>query len=190
VGGISGGALYRNASFLKDSQGEMLFPDWFDLVERPHLPRGPGSTAFDGEGVATRDRHIIQAGVLQGYVLSSYAARRLGLTTTGNAGGVHNLRIEGRLTKEADLLQSLGTGFLVTEVMGQGVRMVTGDYSRGAAGFWVEDGEIQFPVEEVTIAGNLRKMFSGIEAVGDDVDPRGNIQCGSILLGAMTVAGS
>jgi PmbA protein len=190
VGGISGGALYRNASFLKDTLGQALFPAWLHLVERPFLPRGPGSTSFDGEGVAVSDRAIVESGVLGSYILSSYSARRLGLETTGNAGGVHNLCVEGELTPQAELLERLGTGLLVTEVMGQGVRMVTGDYSRGASGFWVENGAIAHPVEEVTIAGNLKDMFAGISAVGDDVDTRANIQCGSILVGEMTVAGS
>ncbi|MEE4173950.1 MAG: metalloprotease PmbA [Xanthomonadales bacterium] len=190
VGGVSGGALYRNASFLKDTLGERLFPEGIDIVERPLLPRGPGSTAFDGEGVAVSDRALVEGGVLQSYVLSSYSARRLGLETTGNAGGVHNLFIEGKAPPAADLVGQLGTGLLVTEVMGQGVRMVTGDYSRGAAGFWVNNGVVEHPVEEVTIAGNLRDMFRGIAAVGDDVDRRGNLQCGSLLIEGMTVAGS
>ena len=190
VGGISGGALYRNASFLKDALGEQLFPEWLHIMERPGLPRAPGSTSFDAEGVAVTDRAIIEAGVLEGYVLSSYSARRLGLETTGNAGGVHNLRLEGQLTPGSELLDRLGTGLLVTEVMGQGVRLVTGDYSRGAAGFWVENGVIQYPVEEITIAGNLRDMFSKVTAAGDDIDDRGNIQCGSLLLESMTIAGS
>ncbi len=190
VGGISGGALYRNASFLKDSIGETLFPGWMSLVERPFIPRGPGSSCFDAEGVAVADRAIVEDGVLRGYVLSSYSARRLGMETTGNAGGVHNLLVEGDLAPGAEMLDRLGTGLLVTEVMGQGVRMVTGDYSRGASGFWVENGVIVHPVEEVTIAGNLRDMFKGITAIGDDVDCRGNIQCGSILLEGLTVAGS
>jgi PmbA protein len=190
VGAVSGGALYRNASFLKDSLGETLFPEWMSLKERPLMARGPGSTAFDGEGVAVADRAVIAEGVLQGYVLSSYAARRLGLESTGNAGGVHNLCVEGELTPGDTMLDRLGTGLLVTEVMGQGVRMVTGDYSRGAAGFWVEQGEIAYPVEEVTIAGNLRQMFTGITALGDDVDRRANIQCGSLLIDELTIAGS
>lgn len=190
VGGISGGALYRNASFLKDTLGERLFPAWFSLVERPLLPRGPGSTAFDGEGVAVADRPVVEAGVLGAYVLSSYSARRLGLETTGNAGGVHNLCVEGELTPGDEMLERLGTGLLVTEVMGQGVRMVTGDYSRGAAGFWVENGAIAYPVEEITIAGNLRDMFGAIIAAGDDIDTRANLQCGSLLLDGMTIAGS
>lgn len=190
VGGVSGGALYRNASFLKDTLGEQLFPEWVDVVERPFMPRGPGSTSFDGEGVAVADRALVEGGVLRSYVLSSYSARRLGLETTGNAGGVHNLCLEGALTPAGELLERLGTGLLVTEVMGQGVRMVTGDYSRGAAGFWVEGGVIRHPVEEVTIAGNLRDMFAHITAIGDDVDRRGNLQCGSLLIEGMTIAGS
>ncbi|MEM1410798.1 MAG: metalloprotease PmbA [Pseudomonadota bacterium] len=190
VGGISGGALYRNASFLKDTLGEPLFPEWLSLVERPLLPRGPGSTPFDAEGVAVADRSVVEAGVLQAYVLSSYSARRLGLESTGNAGGVHNLCLEGQLTPADAMLSQLGTGLLVTEVMGQGVRMVTGDYSRGAAGFWVENGELAYPVEEITIAGNLRDMFRSVVAVGDDVDQRANLQCGSMLVEGLTVAGS
>jgi len=190
IGAVSGGALYRNSSFLKDSLGETLFPTWLDLLERPFLPRGAGSTAFDGEGVAVKDRALVEQGVLQGYVLSSYAARRLGMESTGNAGGVHNLCLSGQLQPGDSMLKQLGTGLLVTEVMGQGVRLVTGDYSRGAAGFWVENGEIQYPVEEVTIAGNLRNMFGSISAAGDDIDTRGNIHCGSLLLDALTIAGS
>ncbi len=190
IGAVSGGALYRNASFLKDTLGETLFPTWMHLRERPLMRRGPGSTAFDGEGVAVAERAIVESGVLEGYVLSSYAARRLGLESTGNAGGVHNLCVEGELTPGDDMLQRLGTGLLVTEVMGQGVRMVTGDYSRGAAGFWVENGELAYPVEEVTIAGNLRPMFAGITALGDDIDRRANIQCGSLLIDELTIAGS
>jgi len=190
VGAVSGGALYRNASFLRDSLGKTLFPEWLNLVERPLVPRGAGSTAFDAEGVAVRDRAIVEAGVLKGYVLSSYSARRLEMETSGNAGGVHNLCAEGALTPGWEMLERLGTGLLVTEVMGQGVRLVTGDYSRGASGFWVENGAIVHPVEEVTVAGNLRDMFAGITAVGDDVDLRGNLQCGSMLVEGLTVAGS
>lgn len=190
IGAVSGGALYRNASFLKDSLGERLFPEWMDLLEQPFLPRGAGSTSFDGEGVAVKERALVERGVLQGYILSSYAARRLGMESTGNAGGVHNLTVAGQLEAGDSLLQRMGTGLLVTEVMGQGVQMVTGDYSRGAAGFWVENGELQYPVEEVTIAGNLRKMFSSISAAGDDIDTRGNVRCGSLLLDDLTIAGS
>jgi PmbA protein len=190
VSAISGGALYRNSSFLKDTVGSQLFPDWMRISERPFLPRGPSSTAFDAEGVATRDREIIENGILTGYVLGSYSARRLGLETTGNAGGVHNLIVGPGRFSAKELMQQMGTGLLVTEVMGQGVSIVTGDYSRGAGGFWVENGEIQFPVDEVTIAGNLKDIFLGIEAVGSDIDSRSGVQTGSILLGKMTVAGS
>jgi PmbA protein len=190
VGAISGSALYRNASFLKDQAGEQIFPDWFQLAELPFLPRAMGSAAFDAEGVATRERNIIERGVLTGYVLSSYSGRRLGLETTGNAGGVHNLRPLGRELPFAQLLEEMDTGLVVTEVMGQGVSMVTGDYSRGAVGFWVEGGQLTHAVEEVTVAGNLRNMFTGIRALGDDRDDRGNIQSGSILVDGLTVAGS
>ena len=187
---ISGASLYRKASFLQDSMGKQLFPDWVRMSERPYILRGPSSTAFDAEGVATSDREIIRDGVLTGYVLDSYSARRLGLETTGNAGGVHNLIVEPGKFSARELMQQMGTGLLVTEVMGQGVSIVTGDYSRGAGGFWVEGGEIQFPVDEVTIAGNLKDMFMAIEAVGTDKDERSSIQSGSILMGKMTVAGS
>ena len=190
LGGISGGALYRDASFLKDTAGQQLFADWMRMSEYPFIKRGPASTAFDAEGVATGERDVVSNGVLNGYVLGSYSARRLGLETTANAGGVHNLVVEAGEYSAQQLMQQMGTGLLVTEVMGQGVSMVTGDYSRGAAGFWVENGEIQYPVDEVTIAGNLRDMFIKIEAVGSDVDERSNIQTGSILMGKMTVAGS
>lgn len=190
VSAVSGGSLYRNASFLKDSAGEHLFPEWLTLRELPFLPRGSGSSAFDAEGVATRERDLVADGVLTGYVLSTYSAKRLGLETTGNAGGVHNLRLCGLETSFENLLGQMDRGLLVTEVMGQGVSTVTGDYSRGASGFWVEHGEIAYPVEEVTIAGNLRDMFRAIRAIGNDVDSRSNIQAGSILIGSMTVAGS
>jgi len=190
VGAISGSALYRKASFLQDTIGQQLFPDWMTMSERPYIPRGPASTAFDAEGVATSDREIIENGILTGYVLGSYSARRLGLETTGNAGGVHNLIVEPGRFCAKELMQQMATGLLVTEVMGQGVSIVTGDYSRGAGGFWIENGEIQFPVDEVTIAGNLKNMFMNIEAVGTDTDDRASIQTGSILMGKMTVAGS
>ncbi len=190
IGAISGGALYRNASFLKDTLGQTLFPEWLSISEHPFLKRAVGSCAFDAEGVATRDRKIIDRGELTGYVLSSYSARRLGLETTGNSGGVHNLQVSGNELPFNSLLAEMGNGLLVTEVMGQGVSMVTGDYSRGASGFWVENGEIVYPVEEVTIAGNLRKIFAGISAIGKDVDDRSNIQTGSILVDGMTIAGS
>jgi PmbA protein len=159
------------------------------MYERPHLPRGVASAPFDSEGVATRDRELVSAGILGGYVLSSYSARRLGLETTGNAGGIHNLLVSaGELDFDA-LLKQMGRGLVVTELMGQGINGVTGDYSRGASGFWVEGGEIVHPVQEVTIAGNLRNMYSAIEAVGSDVDRRGAIQTGSVLIGRMMVAG-
>jgi PmbA protein len=190
VSAISGGALYRKASFLQDTVGQQLFPDWVTMSERPYILRGPASTAFDAEGVVTTDRDIISDGVLTGYVLSNYSARRLGLETTGNAGGVHNLLVKPGRFSASELMQQMGTGLLVTEVMGQGVSMVTGDYSRGAAGFWIENGEVQFPVDEVTIAGNLKDMFMAIEAVGTDIDDRSGIQSGSILMGKLTVAGS
>ncbi len=190
LGAISGGALYRKASFLQDTVGQQLFPEWMKMSECPFILRGPSSTAFDAEGVATSERDIIEAGVLTGYVLGSYSARRLGLETTGNAGGVHNLIVEPGQYSAEELIQQMGTGLLVTEVMGQGINLITGDYSRGAGGFWVENGEIQHPVDEVTIAGNLKDMFMNVEAVGNDLDDRASIQCGSILLGKLTVAGS
>ncbi|MDT8320399.1 MAG: metalloprotease PmbA [Xanthomonadales bacterium] len=188
LGAISGSSLYRNASFLKDRAGEQLFPAWMTICERPHLPRGAGSANFDNEGVRTRERNIVESGVLQDYVLSSYSARRLGLQTTGNAGGVRNLLLVPG-GDAGDLLRELRSGFYVTEVMGQGVNLVTGDYSRGAAGFRVENGEIVHAVEGVTIAGNLRDLFLDIRAVGTDIDTRGNIHCGHLLIGRMTVAG-
>ncbi|MGD9022069.1 MAG: metalloprotease PmbA, partial [Lysobacterales bacterium] len=190
VAAISGSALYRNTSFLKDHAGERVFPAWMTVSERPLIPRAPSSTAFDAEGVATRDRDIIADGILTGYVLGSYSARRLGLETTGNAGGVHNLVVKPGQMSAPELMRQMGTGLLVTELMGQGVSIVTGDYSRGAAGFWVEGGEIAHPVDEVTIAGKLQDMFMDIEAVGSDVDDRTATRCGSILVGKMTIAGS
>lgn len=190
VSAITGSSLYRNASFLKDGAGQRLFPEWLHMRELPRLRRGPASTAFDAEGVATAERELIDAGVLTGYVLSSYSARRLGLETTGNAGGVHNLEVGGPVTPLRDLITGLDRGLLVTEVMGQGVSIVTGDYSRGASGFWIENGEIAHPVDEVTIASNLRDMFRNVEALGDDLDTRGSIRSGSILVGSMTIAGA
>ncbi|WP_213437788.1 MULTISPECIES: metalloprotease PmbA [Lysobacteraceae] len=189
LGAISGGALYRRASFLVDSVGTQVFPDWFDLQERPFLMRGFRSSSFDSEGVATRESPLVSAGVLQRYVLGSYSARKLGLQTTANAGGVHNLDVKANAGDFDSLVRGMGRGLLVTELMGQGVNAVTGDYSRGAAGFWVEDGQITFPVDGITIAGNLKKMLGAIEAVGTDVDPRSHIRSGSILVGKMTVAG-
>ncbi|MGY1425257.1 metalloprotease PmbA [Lysobacter sp. A289] len=189
LGAVSGGALYRRASFLLDSAGTQLFPDWFAIDERPFLPRGFRSASFDGEGVATRESALVTGGVLQRYVLGSYSARRLGLQTTANAGGVHNLQVAANSGDFDAMLAGMGCGLLVTELMGQGVNNITGDYSRGAAGFWVEDGKIQYPVDGITIAGNLKQMFAAIEAVGSDVDPRSHVHTGSILVGRMTVAG-
>ena len=189
LGAVSGGALYRRASFLLDSVGTQLFPQWFAIDERPHLRRGLRSAAFDGEGVATRDSALVADGVLQRYVLGSYSARKLGLVTTANAGGVHNLIVKPNAGDQAELVSGIGRGLLVTELMGQGVNGVTGDYSRGAAGFWIENGAIAWPVDGITIAGNLKQMFAGIEAVGNDVDRRSHVSVGSILIGRMTVAG-
>lgn len=194
VGALRGGAQYREASFLLGAAGEQVFPAFVQMHERPHLPRALASAAFDQEGVATRERDLVRDGVVQGYLLSSYSARKLGLTTTGHAGGVWNLEVpaasaSGEALDFEGLLRRLDTGFLVTELIGQGVNMVTGDYSRGAAGFWVEGGEIRHPVHEVTVAGHLRRMFANLQAVGSDVDRRGAIHCGSLLLDEMTIAG-
>jgi PmbA protein len=190
VGAVTGSALYRNATFLKGRAGDRLFPEWLMLEERPWLKRGASSAWFDAEGVATRKRRLVDAGVLDGYVLSSYSGRRLGLETTANAGGVRNLLLPAGGERQGDLLSSLDEGFYVTEVMGQGVNLVTGDYSRGASGFLVKKGNIVQPIEEVTIAGNLETMFADIVAAGDDIDTRGNVHCGSLLLRKMMVAGS
>jgi PmbA protein len=189
VSAVSGGALYRKASFLLDQAGQKLFPDFVQITERPRIRRGQASSNFDSEGVATVDSDLVRAGALERYVLGSYSARKLGLQSTGNAGGVHNLLVSTGADDFAGMLKKLGTGLLVTEVMGQGVSIVTGDYSRGASGFWVEDGAIAYPVEEITIAGNLREMFAGIAAIGNDVDTRSHILTGSILVDKMTVAG-
>ena len=189
LGAVSGGALYRRASFLLDSVGTRVFPDWFAIEELPFLPRGFRSASFDAEGVATRESPLVTGGVLQRYILGRYSARRLGLRTTANAGGVHNLQVAANGGDFDSMLAAMGRGLLVTELLGQGVTTITGDYSRGAAGFWVEDGRIQYPVDGITIAGNLKQMFAAIEAVGSDVDPRSHIRTGSILVGRMTVAG-
>jgi PmbA protein len=189
IGAISGGALYRRASFLLDSLGTRVFPDWFAIEEDPFLPRGFRSAAFDAEGVATRRSMLVDGGIVQRYVLGSYSARKLGLATTANAGGVHNLNVRANAGDLASMVRGMGRGLLVTELMGQGVNAITGDYSRGAAGFWVENGELAYPVDGITIAGNLKTMFAGIEAVGSDVDPRSHVRTGSILVGRMTVAG-
>jgi PmbA protein len=189
VHAASGGALYRKASFLIDHLGKKIMPDFVHISERPHIPCGLGSASFDSDGVATRDSDVVTNGVLQRYFLSTYTARKLGMQTTANAGGSHNLIIEpGDLDFDA-MLARMGRGLLLTEMLGHGVNYVTGDYSRGAAGFWVENGKIVHPVEEVTIAGNLRDMFAGILAVGNDVQIRGSKQTGSILIDRMTIAG-
>ncbi len=189
VGAIGGAAQYRRASFLLDAAGQQVFPEAISLIERPHLKGAFGSAPFDNEGVATRDRDLVVRGVLDGYLLDAYSARKLGLATTGNAGGVHNLIVQGHMLDPKTLLRKLGTGLLVTEMMGQGVNPVTGDYSRGAAGFWVENGEVTRPVHEITVAGHLRAMYRGIVAIGEDVDRRGAIHCGSLLIDEMTIAG-
>jgi len=190
VSAVSGGALYRKASFLLDHAGKSIFPRFVEILERPQLTRGQAPATFDAEGVATFDSALVHDGVLQRYVLGSYSARKLGLQSTGNAGGIHNLVVTPGTDDFSAMLKRLGTGLLVTEVMGQGVSIVTGDYSRGASGFWVENGHIAYPVEEITIASNLRDMYAGIVAIGNDVDRRSHILTGSILIEKMTVAGS
>lgn len=187
---ISGGNLYRHSSFLEGALGQRLFPEWLSLDERPHLPRALGSAAFDGDGLATYAKPFVEKGELVSYVLGTYSGRKLGLPSTANSGGVHNLFVTHGDEDQQALIRRMGRGLLVTELMGQGLNLVTGDYSRGAAGFWVENGEIQFPVQEVTIAGNLSDMFRQIVAVGRDLERRGNICTGSVLIEKMTVAGS
>ncbi len=189
VNAIRGSALYREASFLLNQLDQTLFPDWVRIHEQPLLPRGANSSAFDSEGVATAPKDLVAGGVLRSYVLDSYAGRKLGMATTGNAGGVRNLFVEPGGLDRAGLLREMGSGLLVTELMGQGVNNVTGDYSRGAAGFWVENGEIAFPVEEITIAGNLKDLFRGLQAVGSDLEKRGSFHTGSWLIDHMTIAG-
>ncbi|MBY0573042.1 MAG: metalloprotease PmbA [Undibacterium sp.] len=194
VQAVSGGALYRKSSFLLDSLGKQIFPSHIQVVEDPYIKGGVGSSPFDDEGVKTHKRAVVSDGVLNGYFLSSYSARKLGMQTTGNSGGSHNLALSSSLTKRSDnfvqMLKKMGTGLLVTELMGQGVNYVTGDYSRGASGFWVENGVIQYPVEEITIAGNMAEMFKQIVAVGADAYAYGAKTTGSILIESMTVAGS
>lgn len=187
---IRGGNLYRKASFLVDSLGKQVFPEFVHIHEEPHIPKGIGSAPYDNEGVATYPHDLIHQGRVVSYILDSYSARKLGMATTGNAGGVHNVLIDPGTLDRSGLLREMGTGLLVTELMGHGINLVTGDYSRGAAGFWVEGGEIQFPVEEITIAGNLKEMFLNLVSIGKDVDRRGNIRTGSIWLAEMTVAGN
>ncbi len=186
---ISGGALYRRASFMLDSLGTTVMPEWLSLIERPRLRGQLGSANFDGDGVATTEKAFIADGQVASYILSTYSARKLGVQTTGNAGGVHNLEVVGKNGAADQLIKDMGTGLVVTELMGQGVNTVTGDYSRGAAGFWVENGAIAYPVAEVTVAGNLQEMFKRIVMLGDDVDYRNNVRAPSILIDSVTVAG-
>jgi PmbA protein len=190
IAAISGSQLYRKSSFLVDHLGKRIFPTFVHLEEVPHLLKGLGSAPFDQEGVATKRHDIVREGILQSYVLSSYSARKLGLKTTGNCGGIHNLMISSSEYGLPELIKNMNTGLLVTELLGQGVNLVTGDYSRGAAGFWVENGEIQYPVEEITIAGNLKQMFSNLVAVGNDIEKRSHILTGSLWIDQMTIAGA
>ena len=189
IGAISGGALYRRATFLLDHLGKQVFAPQVQLEEQPHLPRQAGSAPFDNDGMATRRKHLVRDGVLESYVLSAYSARKLDLAPTGNAGGVHNLVVQTGAQDLAALLRQMDTGLLVTDMIGFGVNQVTGDYSRGASGFWVEQGEIRYPVEELTVAANLKDVFRNIVSIGNDVDPRGNIKTGSVLIENMTIAG-
>lgn len=190
VHAVSGGALYRKSSFLLDSLGQQIFPSHVQISERPHLLKAFASSPFDDDGVATQDREVIIDGVLQAYFLSTYSARKLGMQTTGNAGGSHNLLVKPGQYDFAGLIKQMDRGLVVTELLGHGVNYVTGDYSRGAAGFWVENGEIQYPVHEITIAGNLKQMLMGIREIGNDILVRGSKHCGSILIDRMTVAGA
>ncbi|EHO47131.1 metalloprotease PmbA [Haemophilus sp. oral taxon 851] len=188
---ISGGSLYRKSSFLLDHLGKQVLPDWFNISERPHLLRRLASTPFDSEGVRTQDREIVEDGILQTYLVTSYSGKKLGMPSTGHAGGIHNWLVKPNLAGGLTaLLRQMGTGLLVTDVMGQGVNIVTGDYSRGASGFWVENGEIQYPVAEITIAGQLQDMLKNMVAVADDIEHRSNIQTGSILLDKMKISGN
>jgi len=189
ISAIRGGALYRKSSFLLDHLGKQIFPEFIHIHEQPHLLKGLGSAAFDGEGITTQARDIVQEGILQGYVLDSYSARKLNMTTTANSGGVRNLTIDSGDLDFSTMLKQMGTGIVVTETMGMGVNIVTGDYSQGAAGFWVENGEIQYPIDEFTIASNLKDMFMGIQAVGNDIEQRGNTRTGSVWIDQMKIAG-
>ncbi len=187
---ISGGSLYRKASFLLNQLGQPILSDHVNIIENPFVLKGLGSASFDGEGVKTKETHLVKQGILQSYLLNSYAARRLQMQPTGHAGGVHNVFLQSQQTRDfADLLKMMGSGLLVTEVMGHGINIVTGDYSRGVSGFWIEKGEIQFPVHEITVASNLKDMFKTIVAIGSDIDRRSSIQTGSIFIESMTVAG-
>ncbi len=191
IGALSGSAQYRRASFLLNAAGEKVFPDFVQILERPHIAKAIASAPFDAEGVATEDREVVIDGVIQGYFLGSYSARRLGLTTTANAGGPQNLLVQGSDGDDLDsLIKSMDRGLLVQELIGQGVNGVTGDYSRGAVGYWIEQGEIRYPVHEITIAGNLRDLYQKIAAIGIDQDLRGGIRCGSLLVESMTIAGA
>ncbi len=193
ISAINGNSIYKKSSFLLDHLGEQVFPEWLSVLEQPHKHRGTSSSAFDSEGVATpSERKIVKDGVLQNYILSSYTARKLGMETTANSGGVRNISLDSQKGTQSfeELVEQCGTGLLVTEFIGSGINMVTGDYSRGASGFWIENGEIQYPVNEITVAGNLKDIFQSISAIGSDLHPRGNTQTGSILLDKMTVAGS
>ncbi len=187
---VSGGNLYRKSSFLEGALGQQLFPAWLTLDERPHIPRALGSAAFDGDGLATYAKPFVDKGQLVSYLLGTYSGRKLGLPSTANSGGVHNLFVTHGSEDQAALIRRMGRGLLVTELMGHGLNMVTGDYSRGAAGFWVENGEIQHAVQEVTIAGNMKDMFKQIVAIGSDLETRSNIHTGSVLIERMMVAGS
>ncbi|MEG3132851.1 metalloprotease PmbA [Rouxiella sp. T17] len=189
VGAISGGSIYRKSSYLLDSMGKQILPEWITIEEHPHLLKGLASTPFDSEGVRTKRRDIVKDGVLQTWLMTCYSARKLGLQTTGHAGGIHNWRIAGQGDDFEAMLRKLDKGLLVTELMGQAVSGITGDYSRGAAGFWVENGEIQYPVSEITIAGNLKDMLRNMVSIGSDIETRSNIQCGSIILPEMKIAG-
>jgi PmbA protein len=191
LGAVRGSSQYRKSTFLLGAAGQQVFPSFVELRERPHILKALGSSPFDGEGVATRDRELVNDGVLQGYILGSYSARKLGLKTTGNSGGTHNVLVESKTggMEIGALMRELGTGLLVTELMGQGVNSVTGDYSRGASGYWVENGVQAFPVHEITIAGNLKDMYRNIAAIGNDVDVRGGVRVGSILISEMMIAG-
>jgi PmbA protein len=191
IGAIRGGAQYRKASFLLGAAGQQVFPSWVQMHERPRLPKAFASANWDGEGVRTQDRELVRDGVVDGYLLGSYSARKLGLRSTGNAGGLHNLLIDpsAGAPDQAALLRQMGKGLLVTELMGQGVNGVTGDYSRGATGFWVEGGELAYPVHEITIAGNLKELYPNVVAIGGDIDMRGGIRMGSLLVDGFTIAG-
>ncbi len=190
IGALSGGAQYRKSSFLLGAVGQTVFPDWLSIEERPHIAKAMASAPYDGEGVATYDRSIVSGGSIEGYILSSYSARRLGLKTTANSGGAQNLIVASNAKDLDELIAEMGTGLIVEELIGQGVNAVTGDYSRGAVGHWVENGRIQYPVHEVTIAGNLRELYPSIRAIGADRDTRSGIRCGSLLVDSMRIAGA